>query len=358
MEAFIFVLTKRGGRDMMGGRKKPRTRDIMEKNDLGSVLVTGGAGFSGGNLARYLAGRKRPVRALIMPREDDAPLKKAGIEVVRGDLCDPPTFENALHGIGTCFHCASLAISKSRAAYFAVNVGGTENLLAACRKAGVGTFIFLSSTGVYGHGRMRNADENQPYAPDTWYSESNMEAEKRVFSYHKQGVLRGTVIRPRLIYGPGDRYVMPSIVKAIKKFPFLISGGRAVNDLVHMDDLTAGMVLAAENPASGGQAYHMTDGTRTTMAEQFFTIAQHFNLPPPARSLPYWLLYGLAAGSELAARFRGSAPLMTRIRVKMLGKDHHYAIEKARRDLGYDPKVNLGEGLKRTYPDKKIDLDG
>jgi len=327
---------------------------MEKKNTLGHVLVTGAAGFAGGNLSCRLARDQIPLRALILPQEEDTPLRGKGIEVTRGDLLDPPSLEQALDGVQTVFHCASLAIAKSRDAYFAVNVNGTENLLKACGRSGAGSFVFLSSTGVYGHGRRLNGEEDQPYAPDTWYSESNMEAEKRVFACHGKGIMKCTVIRPRLIYGPGDRFVSPPTLRAIEKFPFLISGGKAVNDLVHIDDLMDGMVLAAESPVSGGKAYHITDGTCTSTAEQFYTIARHFDLTPPSRSLPYWLLYLIASGSELAARFRGSSPLITKIRVRMLGKDHHYSIEKARRELGYEPKVGLEEGLKRTYPDKKI----
>jgi len=291
---------------------------------------------------------------MLLPQEDDTPLRDAKIEVIRADVCDPASLAKSVEDIRTVFHCASLAVSTSREAYFAVNVKGTENLLEACGKAGVKKFIFLSSTGVYGHGRHVNAKEIQPYAPDTGYSASNVEAEKLVFSYHKKGIFSGTVMRPRLVYGPGDQFVVPSIVRAIQKFPFLISGGQAVNDLVHMDDLMEAMVLAAENPASGGKAYHVTDGTTTTTAEQFFTIARHFGFKPPSKSLPYWLLYLIATGSELLARLKGKSPLITKIRVKMLGRHHHYSIERARHDLGFEPRVNLEEGLRRTWPNRQL----
>jgi nucleoside-diphosphate-sugar epimerase len=184
-----------------------------DPEDALRILVTGGGGFLGGAIARRLLARGDSVRSLA--RGDYPALRELGIETFRGDLADSEVVTRACKGCDAVFHVAAKAeMWGPRRVYEEVNVTGTRNVVEACRAKGVGLLVFTSSPSVVFNGRdMEGVNESVPYAShyDTPYSATKAKAERIVLAANGPD-LAVTVLRPHLIWGPGDTSLVPRII--------------------------------------------------------------------------------------------------------------------------------------------------
>jgi nucleoside-diphosphate-sugar epimerase len=193
-------------------------------------------------------------------------------------------------------------------------------------------------------------DEQTPPAPAALdpYSATKLEAEERVRAAHSQGELETTVVRPGVIWGPGDVTILPRIVALLQRgrMPW-IDHGRNVLGLSHVANLSHGLILAATAPVAAGQVYHLTDGEELTAREAIEQLAAAAGVAPPRVSLPFPAVYALAAALELAARLtrRKRPPAMTRYGVRLVACDCRFEIGKAARELGYAPVISFREGI-------------
>ena len=161
------------------------------------------------------------------------------------------------------------------------------------------------------------------------------------------------MIRPGVIWGPGDTTILPRLAALLRRGRFVFVG-RAANHLglSHLENLSQGLVLAALAPAAAGQVYHLTDGEEITARAAFSALAAALGLPPPRLSLPYPFVYFLAALLERIARLKHSSapPALSRYGVRLVACDCRYDISKAQDELGYRPSVTFRQGIADLIP--------
>lgn len=324
-------------------------------------VVTGSSGFVGRHLVRALADRGDEVIAMdVVPTKELAGL--ANVRQVSADLRDATALGAVVTGADAVFHVASRVQTQEHGAdeVVAINVGGTENLLEACRREGVRRFVYASSASVvYGGADIERGDETLPYpasfhAP---YAETKAIAEKKVLAAHGKGGILSCSIRPHIIFGPGDTRFLPAILERARKgkLKAYVGDPNKVSDFTFVDNLVHGLLLASdamvEGHAAGGQAYFITNGEPLPFWEFVGRILDGVGHPRPKIRVPFPIAYGAAAVREGIDRLRNvptSEASLTRFAIRYLTTHHYFTIAKARRDLGYEPKVRLQAGIDAT----------
>lgn len=311
------------------------------------IFVTGASGFIGGAIARELAAG-HTVGAMSRSAASDDAIKRLGVEPVR---CDLATLEpGAIPECDAVVHAAAYVESwGQREDYWQANVLGTDRVLAAARAAGAERFLHISTEAVLWRGQhLRDVDETHPYPDSTpyLYAETKAEAERRVLAANAEGFAT-IALRPRFVWGPGDRTLLPEIVKMVERGAFVwLDGGRARTSTTHIANLVRGAVLALEN-GRGGESYFVTDGEVTDFKSFLVKLLAANGVELPERSLPSWLARPAAAlveGTWRALRLRGEPPLV-RHAVDLMCCDCILDDTKARRELGYEPVTSVAKGL-------------
>lgn len=317
-------------------------------------LITGATGFIGSHVAEALARRHEAVVALVRRATDASWLEKLGVEIVRGDLFDREALELACRQVAIVVHCAARVGDWGPVEeYRRVNVEGLRNLLEAARQVPLRRFIHLSSLGVYEARDHYGTDENEPLPEHhiDGYTQTKVEAERLLRQYQEQYGVPVVILRPGFVYGARDRTVLPRLIHALEQgqIRYLGSGEEAMNT-VYVGNVVQAVFLAAEKDQAVGQTYNLTDGQRVSKRQFFEELARAANLPPPSGKVPRWLAQLIAVGMEAWARWRGDRepPKLTRARVKFLGLNLDFSIEKARRQLGYQPEPALQKGLREA----------
>lgn len=313
------------------------------------AFVTGASGFIGGRLVRWLRQHGWEVRGLVRPGRDPAPLRAAGAEPVVGTLDDLPVLRRACEGCAVVFHvAAALGPDAAPPTVFRVNVGGTENVLQAACAAGVRRLVFTSSVAVYGEAAPEGADEDTPPHPSGPYGASKAQAEALCLRYMREQGIEVVLLRPCFVYGPGDRYFLPTALPILRGgwFP-VVDGGALPLDVVHVDDVVQAHWLAATVPHAAGRAYNVTDGQRRSVRELVELAARvlgvRVRLIPIPRALVRPAAHLLRAAAELV-RAPGRE-LITPENFSAMLAPHHFSIARAQRELGYKPTYQLEEVL-------------
>ena len=313
------------------------------------ALVTGATGFTGGHLARALLARGWQVRALVRDPGRATPLRKLGIELSAGDLVDADAVERAIAGCTHVFHIAALYREAKHGdqLYRDVNVGGTRHILEAAAKHGITRTIHCSTAGVHGDVAQLPADEKTPFNPGDIYQETKLEAEllaKEAFL----GGLPGAIFRPVGIYGPGDLRFL-KLFKTIHSGRFIMFGrGEVDYHLTYIDDLIDGILLLAERPEALGETFLLAGPRYTSINELVGLVAHAVGVEPPRRRLPLTPLLAAAWSCETLCRPLGIEPPLHLRRCDFFRKERGFSSDKAKRLLGYQPKIDLEEGLHRT----------
>jgi len=333
----------------MGGAPRPCGRPVK-------ALVTGGGGFLGSHLVRALRLRGDSVR--VLARGAYPELVAVGAEVVQGDIRDPRVVLGAVHGVDVVFHAAAMAGGWGDPKEFeSINVGGTETLLAACRRAGTGAFVYTSSPSVVHAPRdLENEDESLPYATrfTAHYPRTKALAERLVRDA-STAALRTLSLRPHFIWGPGDRHLLPRLVARANAGRLRQIGARDVlTDTTYIDNCVDAHLLAADALSRGdalsGRVYFVSDDAPIgvwTMARRLLAAAGAGTVGAP---VPAWLAYAVAAVLEGAHRALGlrREPLLTRFAVSELSHAQWFDISAVKRDLGYVARIGHEEGLARV----------
>ena len=315
-----------------------------------TTLVTGATGFVGSHLVDELLRRGEPVRALVRDAGKAAELRGRGVEAFVGDLCDPGTLTAPVHGMEVVYHCgAAVGPTKSRAEIYAVNRDGVRNLVEAARQAGKPRVVLLSSVNVLGTRDLDPATEElscrRSHDPA---ADVKIEAEQIAFDYHRRHGLPVVIIRPGFIYGPRDGHNLPRLAQAIRKGKFVFLGSRDnVVPIVHVSDVAQALVRAADRPAAVGRAFHITDGSRTTIGEFVDHLAGLLNCRPPQKVLPLLVPKLACVVFELLQllRLRKKPGPINRPGLRFLGTSRWVDITRAREELGYSPQVNFRQGV-------------
>lgn len=315
-----------------------------------TVLVTGASGFTGGHLVAALLREGCRVRALVRQTSAVTPLVASQAELVVGDIREAEVVDRAVAGCDQVYHLAALYrdASAPRRAYWDVNVTGTERVLAACAKHRVQRLIHCSTMGVHGHVSTIPSNEASPFNPGDPYQRSKLEAEQRVWAWHRKTQVPTTVLRPLGIYGPGDLRFL-KLFRAIQRRYFVMLGSGTIHyHLAYIDDLVDGFLRCGRLKAAVGQAFLIGHERAVTLNELVAVIAGALQVPPPALRMPVWPVYTAGALCEAVCVPLRVRPTLFRRRVDFFTHERAFDISKAKQMLGYAPQVSLADGIRRT----------
>jgi 2-alkyl-3-oxoalkanoate reductase len=322
-------------------------------NTQRKILVTGGGGFLGGAIVRRLLDKDELVRSFSRGRYPE--LDKLGVEQCQGDLADARAVTHACEGIEAVFHVAAKAgVWGCFDDYYQANVKGTQNIIAACNACKVQRLVYTSSPSVVFDGRdVQGADESLPYpkqfhAP---YPQTKALAEQAVIQAAGNG-LPAVVLRPHLIWGPGDNHLVPRILSRAGRLRQVGDGTNKV-DTIYIDNAAHAHVLAETklkaNLELSGRCYFISQDAPMALWQMVNHILAAGGKPPLTKSISPFLakLAGaLCEGIYRLLPIKGEPP-MTRFVAQELATSHWFNIQAAKNDLGYKPLVSTEEGLRR-----------
>lgn len=318
------------------------------------IAVTGGGGFLGAAIVRQLLARGDVVRAV--QRSPAPALLALGAEVVACDICDLAALTGAFAGCSAVIHVAAKAGVWGRYAdYYAANVVGTQNVLAACRAQKIAKLVYTSTPSViHAGGDVEGVDESAPVAThfSTAYPATKAMAEQLVLAANCEE-LATVALRPHLIWGPNDAQLTARVVARARAGKLrLVGGGEKLIDSTYIDNAAAAHLLALDRVAIGaacaGRVYFITQSEPMPQKQLINGILGAAGLPPCEKSISPRLAYlvGLVLESVWFLLRRRDEPLMTRFVAQQLATAHWYDISAAQRDLGYVPQVSVAEGLR------------
>ncbi len=316
---------------------------------MGKTLVTGATGFTGGALAERLVRDGEPVRAFVRSPQRAEPLRKLGIECRVVDIKSPQEVLDNFEGIDRVYHIAAAFRTEhsDRDEFRLVNVEATRHLLDAAKRHNVEQFLHCSTVGVQGQIDDPPAAEDYRVGPGDHYQETKLEGERLALSYFRDG-LPGSVVRPVGIYGPGDRRFLKLFRPIARGMFVMIGNGRTLYHLTYIDDLVEGIVLAARRPEGRGEVFTIAGERYTTIGELVGMIADAVGRRRPWLRIPFYPVYAASVVCDRVCRPLGLEPPIYPRRVEFFYKDRAFSIDKARRLLGYRPRVDLPEGLRAT----------
>jgi len=316
---------------------------------VASILVTGATGFTGQALCKRLVDNGDTVTAFVRPTSRIDALVDWGVDCRAVELTDPVNVQNHFNGFDKVFHIAAAYRSEhsDKSEFWRVNVEGTRSMLDAAVDSGVGRFIHCSTVGVQGEIKDPPADELYRTQPGDHYQESKLEGELLARSYF-ESKLPGVVVRPVGIYGPGDTRFL-KLVRAIATSKFAMIGtGKTLYHMTYIDDLIDGFLLASESDRALNEVFTIAGETYTTIQELVDIIADIVGRSPPGWHIPIGPVYLASVITEAICRPFGINPPLYPRRVEFFQLDRAFSIEKAKKLLGYSPKVGLRDGLDRT----------
>jgi nucleoside-diphosphate-sugar epimerase len=310
------------------------------------ILITGGNGLLGRHLVSALLDRGDSPRALVLPDEDAAWLEERGVAVHRGDIRRPETLAAPMTGVDAVMHLAGMmGVWRPVEDYHAVNVTGTENVCRAALAEGA-RVVHVSSWTVYGMALPPPVDERAPLHPfPDPYPVTKALGDMAVQRMIEEDHLRAVIIRPGTFFGPGDHLHFARMADRLAAGKGVIVGaGHNALPFVYVTDVVQGLLLALDHDHAVGHAYNITNDRPLTQRQLLQAIAQEIGAPPPRLHLPYHALYAVGYAAERLARRR--PPVVTRLGAKLFGTDNRHAVYKARRELGYAPRVDLHQGVR------------
>ena len=319
------------------------------------VLVTGGGGFVGLHIVKQLCAAD--VECIVLGRNIYPEAQALGATSVQCDIRDAVAVERVITGIDTVFHVAALAgIWGAWEDYHQINIIGTENVIAACRKNGVQNLVYTSTPSVVFNGDdIVLGDESLPYGEKVLcnYQKSKIIAEKNILESNND-TLKTCAIRPHLVWGPGDPHLIPRLLERGRKGQ-LKKVGNCDNlvDISYVENVALAHILAAKNLESTGTAagktYFVSQGEPVNLWDWVDELFVAYKVPAIKKRVPFPVAY--AAGALLEAIHKlfapSKEPKMTRFLAEQLAKSHCFSIENAIQDLGYHVKISTEEGMER-----------
>lgn len=317
------------------------------------ILVTGGGGFLGGAIVRFLISEGEKVRSF--SRRHYSELEALGVEQIQGDLSDIKKVTSACQDVEAVFHVAAKpGVWGPYETFYLPNVVGTENIISACKSCGVQRLIYTSSPSVIFDGTdMDGVDESVPY-PSSYhapYPQTKAVAEYKVLEAAKAG-LPAIALRPHLIWGPGDNHLVPRIIQRAHRLRQVGDGANLV-DTIYIDNAALAHVLAEkklrDNPDLSGRVYFISQDEPIALWEMVNRILAAAGKPPVKRRISPGK--ALMAGSVLEIVYKllriKAEPPITRFVASELATSHWFNIQAAKTDLGYKPLISTDEGFKR-----------
>lgn len=317
-----------------------------------NILVTGATGFIGARIVDALL--RDPNRKLFFtgrstPKENN--LVKQGAQFFQGDLADAEFCQKSTEGIDTIVHCAGMAGTwGAYQSYYRANVLATKNLLAAARANGANKFINISSPSIYFQfeDQLDLLESYRPAKFSNAYAQTKWEAEQLVQQAHGND-FHAVSLRPRSVIGAGDQNVLPRLIR-LKQTGNLVQIGRGDNvvDITTIGNLIAAVRLCMTAPAAAlGQVYNITNGTPVRFWAFVEEVLKQAGLSTDRKKLPYWPVMAAAAVNEFVSRVvdKKTEPALLPISVGIISFSMTMNIQKARKNLGYDPKLSTEDGI-------------
>lgn len=320
------------------------------------VFLTGATGFIGGRVARALRERGDGVRALVRDTERGRDLEALGCELVLGDLADGAALEAGLEGCEAMIHGAAvyevgIPESEHRRMYEA-NVLGTERALRAALAAGTPKVVYVSTVGAFGntHGQVVDETYEHPGTGFTsYYEQTKYEAHRIAKDLIAEQDLPCVIVQPGGVYGPGDHSALGKQMDDFLagRMPLLIFPDLGLN-LVHVDDVATGILLALDRGVAGES--YVLGGQVTTMRELIGTLGRVAGRKPPSRALPTGVLKAIAPAGPLVGKLIGQPPNLRELISSADGVTYWAKHDKAIAELGYSPR-GLEDGLRGMLAD-------
>ncbi len=316
-----------------------------------TILVTGATGFLGSALVTELVKQGKQVR--ILARDEQKAREQFGeaVTVIAGEITDTHQVERAVDGATIIYHLVGRLYHPSvpTELYRQTHTEGTRVLLAACKgQSQLKRIVHCSTTGVHGATGTKPAAESASFAPTNPYEATKLEAELLALQAYKEDGLPVSVVRPGLVYGPGDLHLL-GFFASIKKGLFrVIDGGKALLHPIYIDDMTTAFLLCAEKPQAPGRSYNIAGERPVTISELATAIAHSLGKELPGGSIPLWLANLASDLFAITPGMQGERAPLTRSRVAFLTHSRVYNISQARTELSFAPAVDLEEGMKRT----------
>jgi len=311
--------------------------------DLKKVLLSGASGFIGHRLCAAL--QAHGVQVCGLGRHDT---QGPWDDFVCADVAKGVP-DGTLSGVDTVFHLAGKAHAlneseQDEADYFRINTSGTLKLLEAAAKAGVRRFIFFSSIKAMGEFSHDDSDELTVCDPQTAYGKSKLEAERLVL----EGgfVPEPVVLRPSMVYGPRNKGNLLHMIDAIAhgRFPPLPEFGNK-RSMVHVDDLVAAAILAAESKESIGKTYIVSDGEAYSTRQLYTWICAALGRPIPRWYVPIRVLKLIAKIGDAIGGIRGRRFMFDSDALEKLSGSACYSSDKIQRELGFEAQHHLRKSL-------------
>lgn len=317
------------------------------------VLITGGTGFIGWRLALQSRARGDDVRVLAqinnaLERENHSSLTSAGIDCRIGSLTDPDSVRRAVDGREVVYHLGAAQHEANVPArhYWDINVTGTANLVEAAAGAGVQQLVYASTIGVYGSAGTAVMDEDTPPRPDNIYGTTKLEAEKRVLASADR--VAPVILRISETYGPGDRRLLKLFRGIQNRRFFLVGPAGNWHQPIYVDDLVAGMWLAAGSETARGETFVLAGKEALTTRQMVAAIARSRGVAAPELRWPLWPFQATAVVLEKALAPLGIQPPLHRRRMDFFVKSFRFSVQKARNILEFEPKTRFGDGVWET----------
>jgi nucleoside-diphosphate-sugar epimerase len=324
----------------------------------GHAVVTGAAGFIGTHLVQELAQDGVDVRAVDV-QPDPGRFRLGTVNYVCLDIRDGDALSPLIEGADTVYHLASahLEVTARDEHYREVNVDAAWGLAEACAAAGVRRLVHVSSVGVYGHVESPPAREDAPARPGNVYERTKLEGEMAVARSAAATGLDLIVLRPAWVYGHGCRR-MAKLIRSVRAGRFVYIGeGRNLRHPIYVSDVVDAMRLAAAAPAKpSGRIYNIAGPRFMELRELVETCARVLEVPPPHRRLPRKLALAAGHAAEVAWGAARRDPPVSRRSLAFFENDNAFDITAARLDLGFEPRVDLKEGIRRTVEDQRAHL--
>lgn len=316
-----------------------------------NLLITGASGLVGQNFARRAVSAGYNVLAMVRRGSDRSILSSLPVRFVEADLAQPESLPAALSDAEIVVHAAAQLGDWGRPEkYRALNVVALEHMLHAVERFGrLRRWIQISSQGVYPVRHHYGTDETEPPELNNLdgYTQTKAEAEVVLQHHVREHGLPAVILRPGFVYGPGERHALSRVVEKIRtgKMKLIGRGDRVLNN-TSVENLCDAILLAIETPGIDGETFNIRDERLVTREEFVFTIADYLRKPHPRR-ISERLAKAIVGPIEAIARLRGrqTPPILTRGQIKFLTQNLDFSIEKAKRVLGYRPRVDFQDGI-------------
>ena len=320
------------------------------------IFVTGALGFIGAHFVERALAEGHEVRGLYRgPQPGQAELLRKftaqGAQLRPGDVLEPESYESMLQGVDCICHFAAAFKGSHHTDddFTLINVTGTERVLTAAAKAGVRRFVFCSTAGIYGQRLAGLTDETAPAQPWNGYERSKHAAEEKVRELAAQFAMEYVILRPAVVYGPRDDRLLKLFRSAAKgRFP-LFGAGEGRRHMVYVTDVADAFLLGCTSPGAANQEMIIAGPDAVPLRRMLEVLAGVVQRPRCGPRLPLAPMLALAAIVEDACKLLGVSPPIYRRRMDFYRSDAAFDCARAKRVMGWSPRVDIREGFMRTY---------